>query len=153
MVSIRSGSHPPNPDISPTHHVDSADSLGNSASFSCCALMKASLKRLASVMVGRQVSHHFLGGRRKGSAFPIMKKDRGRRHNVLSLLANRMASVCGSGSPSLTSAAAFHTQLRSLPTLGDSLMSGTTAQRKKKDRQQPSPYRQFITQGEEKKRP
>lgn len=47
--------------------------------------------------------------------------------NVLSLLANRIASVCGSGSPSLTSAAAFHTQLRSLPTLGESFMSGTTA--------------------------
>ena len=46
---------------------------------------------------------------------------------ILSLLANRIASVCGSGSPSLTSAAAFHTQLRSLPTLGESFMSGTTA--------------------------
>lgn len=38
-----------------------------------------------------------------------------------------MASVCASGSPSLTSAAAFHTQLLSLPTLGVSFMSGTTA--------------------------
>jgi hypothetical protein len=44
----------------------------------------------------------------------------------LSLLAKRMARVCASGSPSLTSAAAFQTQLRSLPTLGDSFMSGTT---------------------------
>jgi hypothetical protein len=45
----------------------------------------------------------------------------------LSLLAKRIARVCASGSPSLTSAAAFQTQLRSLPTLGDSFMSGTTA--------------------------
>jgi hypothetical protein len=45
----------------------------------------------------------------------------------LSLLAKRMARVWASGSPSLTSAAAFHTQLRSEPTLGDSFMSGTTA--------------------------
>jgi hypothetical protein len=37
-----------------------------------------------------------------------------------------MARVEASGSPSLTSAAAFHTQLRSLPTFGDSFMSGTT---------------------------
>jgi hypothetical protein len=44
----------------------------------------------------------------------------------LSLLPKRMARVCASGSPSLTSAAAFQTQLRSLPTLGDSFMSGTT---------------------------
>ena len=44
----------------------------------------------------------------------------------LSLLANRMAKVCASGSPSLTSAAAFQTQLRSLPTFGESFMSGTT---------------------------
>ena len=47
-------------------------------------------------------------------------------YDLLSLLANRMARVCGSGSPSLTSAAAFHTQLRSLPTLGESFISGTT---------------------------
>ena len=46
--------------------------------------------------------------------------------HLLSLLAKRIASVCASGSPSLTSAAAFHTQLRSLPTLGDSFISGTT---------------------------
>ena len=37
-----------------------------------------------------------------------------------------MASVQASGSPSETSAAAFHTQLRSEPTLGESFMSGTT---------------------------
>ena len=47
--------------------------------------------------------------------------------NLLSLLANRMARVCASGSPSLTSAAAFQTQLRSLPTFGESFMSGTTS--------------------------
>ena len=52
-------------------------------------------------------------------------RGKGRRH-VLSLLANRIARVWGSGSPSLTSAAAFQTQLRSLPTLGESFMSGTT---------------------------
>jgi hypothetical protein len=46
--------------------------------------------------------------------------------HILSLLANRMAKVEGSGSPSLTSAAAFQTQLRSLPTLGLNFMSGTT---------------------------
>lgn len=46
--------------------------------------------------------------------------------NLLSLLAKRMARVCASGSPSLTSAAAFQTQLRSLPTLGDNFISGTT---------------------------
>ena len=48
--------------------------------------------------------------------------------NLLSLLANLIARVCASGSPSLTSAAAFHTQLRSLPTFGESFMSGTTGQ-------------------------
>lgn len=48
--------------------------------------------------------------------------------NVLSLLANLIARVWASGSPSLTSAAAFHTQLRSLPTFGESFMSGTTGQ-------------------------
>lgn len=37
-----------------------------------------------------------------------------------------MARVHGSGSPSLTSAAAFQTQLLSLPTLGESFISGTT---------------------------
>lgn len=46
--------------------------------------------------------------------------------NLLSLLANRIARVCASGSPSLTSAEVFHTQLRSLPTLGESFMSGVT---------------------------
>jgi len=40
-----------------------------------------------------------------------------------------MASVTASGSPSLTSAAAFQTQLRSEPTLGESFISGTTATR------------------------
>lgn len=45
---------------------------------------------------------------------------------LLSLLAKRMARVAASGSPSLTSAAAFQTQLRSLPTFGESFMSGTT---------------------------
>lgn len=46
--------------------------------------------------------------------------------DLLSLLAKRMARVQASGSPSLTSAAAFQTQLRSLPTLALSVMSGTT---------------------------
>lgn len=45
--------------------------------------------------------------------------------NSLSELAKRMARVTASGSPSLTSAAAFHTQDRSEPTLGDSFISGT----------------------------
>ena len=55
-------------------------------------------------------------------------KVRRKLHNMdlLSLLANRIAKVTASGSPSLTSAAAFHTQLRSLPTLAVSFMSGTT---------------------------
>lgn len=43
----------------------------------------------------------------------------------LSGLAKRMARVTASASPSLTSAAAFHTQLLSEPTLGDSFISGT----------------------------
>jgi hypothetical protein len=47
--------------------------------------------------------------------------------NLLSEFANRMARVTASASPSLTSAAAFQTQLRSEPTLGDSFISGTTA--------------------------
>lgn len=46
--------------------------------------------------------------------------------NTLSELAKRIARVTASASPSLTSAAAFHTQLRSDPTLGDSFISGTT---------------------------
>ncbi len=47
--------------------------------------------------------------------------------SLLSLLANRIARVCGSPpGTSLTSIAVFHTQLRSLPTLGESFMSGTT---------------------------
>ena len=46
--------------------------------------------------------------------------------NLLSLLANLMARVQASGSPSLTSAAAFQTHERSEPTLGESFMSGTT---------------------------
>jgi hypothetical protein len=45
---------------------------------------------------------------------------------AFSELPNRIASVTASGSPSLTSAAAFQTQDRSLPTLGDSFISGTT---------------------------
>ena len=81
-----------------------------SASFSCCALMNASLKRFASVEMLAIPSHHLVRPRR----------------NSLSLFANRIASVQASGSPSLTSAAAFHTQLRSLPTFGESFMSGTT---------------------------
>lgn len=48
-----------------------------------------------------------------------------RADNLLSELAKRMARVTASGSPSLTSAAAFHTQDRSEPTLGDSFISGT----------------------------
>ena len=39
-----------------------------------------------------------------------------------------MAKVTASGSPSLTSVAAFQTQLRSDPTLGESFISGTTEQ-------------------------
>ena len=50
--------------------------------------------------------------------------------DILWLLANLIASVHASGSPSLTSAAAFQTQLRSLPTLGESFMSGTTIEHK-----------------------
>jgi hypothetical protein len=46
--------------------------------------------------------------------------------SLLSVLAKRIAKVHGSGSPSETSAAAFQTQLRSLPTFGESFMSGTT---------------------------
>lgn len=46
--------------------------------------------------------------------------------NSLSLLPNLMARVWASGSPSETSAATFQTQLRSLPTLGDSFISGVT---------------------------
>jgi hypothetical protein len=46
--------------------------------------------------------------------------------DLLSALAKRMARVDASGSPSDTSAAAFHTQLRSLPTFGESFISGTT---------------------------
>lgn len=46
--------------------------------------------------------------------------------DLLSELAKRMARVWASGSPSLTSAAAFQTQLLSLPTFGESFMSGTT---------------------------
>lgn len=49
------------------------------------------------------------------------------KHVILSLLANRMANVWASGSPSLTSAAAFHTQLLSLPTFGSRCIFGTTA--------------------------
>lgn len=78
-------------------------------SFSCCALMKASLKRLASVVMLASFMYTV-----------------GSQHHLLSLLANRMAKVCASGSPSLTSAAAFHTQDRSDPTLGLNFMSGTT---------------------------
>lgn len=51
------------------------------------------------------------------------------KENVLSELAKRIARVTASASPSLTSAAAFHTQLRSDPTLGDSFISGTTEKR------------------------
>jgi hypothetical protein len=54
--------------------------------------------------------------------------DTPRIRDLLSEFANRMARVCASGSPSLTSAAAFQTQLRSDPTLGDSFISGTTIQ-------------------------
>lgn len=50
----------------------------------------------------------------------------GKASHVLSELAKRIAKVTASGSPSLTSAAAFQTQLRSEPTLGESLISGTT---------------------------
>jgi hypothetical protein len=52
----------------------------------------------------------------------------GGKRDLLSGLAKRMARVTPSGSPSLTSAAAFQTQLRSEPTLGDSFISGTTSE-------------------------
>lgn len=84
--------------------------------------MKASLKRFASgklcrVLVCRDID----GGRKR-------RRDKGK--NLLSLLANRMARVWGSPAGfSLTSIAVFHTQLRSLPTLGESFMSGTTIKR------------------------
>ena len=97
--------------INPIFGPYSTASLVNKASFSCWALMKASLKRLAS--------------RQHQLVMPPKFPGSARRH-VLSLLANRMAKVWGSGSPSLTSAAAFQTQLLSLPTLGDSFISGTT---------------------------
>lgn len=45
--------------------------------------------------------------------------------NALSELAKRIARVTASASPSLTSAAAFQTQERSEPTLGESFISGT----------------------------
>lgn len=83
--------------------------------------MKASLKRFASgklcrVLVCRDID----GGKEEG----------GNGENLLSLLANRMARVWGSPAGfSLTSIAVFHTQLRSLPTLGESFMSGTTIKR------------------------
>jgi len=56
----------------------------------------------------------------------IMHQVNTNRHHSLSLLANRIAKVCASGSPSLTSAAAFQTQDRSDPTFGLNFMSGTT---------------------------
>lgn len=73
--------------------------------------MNASLKRLASAKDVSKTIAEFASDQMK---------------NVLSLFANRIARVCASGSPSLTSAAAFQTQLRSLPTLGESFISGTT---------------------------
>lgn len=57
---------------------------------------------------------------------PLTVLARMREGDLLSLLAKRMANVQASGSPSLTSAVAFQTQLRSLPTFGDSFMAGTT---------------------------
>ena len=48
---------------------------------------------------------------------------------LLSGLAKRIARVWASGSPSLTSADVFHTQLLSLPTLGESFISGTTSEK------------------------
>lgn len=53
-------------------------------------------------------------------------KSNTRKDDLLSEFANRMARVWASGSPSLTSAAAFQTQLLSDPTLGESFISGTT---------------------------
>lgn len=85
--------------------------------------MKASLKRLASIRV-RLISQ---SERKKRGWKRGLKAEQWNWRDILSLLANRMASVCASGSPSLTSAAAFQTQLRSLPTLGESFMSGTTS--------------------------
>jgi hypothetical protein len=73
--------------------------------------MKASLNRLASA------SH-------VSRSAPFVNLALAR--NSLSELLNRIANVTASGSPSLTSAAAFHTQLRSEPTFGESFISGTT---------------------------
>lgn len=84
--------------------------LENRASFSFWAWMKASLKALASTRYQYKNTTA-----RRASCF-----------DSLSELAKRMARVTASGSPSLTSAAAFHTQLRSEPTLGESFISGTT---------------------------
>lgn len=90
-----------------------------SPSCSCWPFMKASLKRFASGKLYRVLVYGNIDGWRKRRE--VKKK------NLLSLLANRIASVWGSPAGfSLTSIAVFHTQLRSLPTLGESFMSGTT---------------------------
>lgn len=90
-----------------------------SPSCSCWPFMKASLKRFASGKLYRVLVYGNIDGGRKRRE--VKKK------NLLSLLANRIASVWGSPAGfSLTSIAVFHTQLRSLPTLGESFMSGTT---------------------------
>jgi len=58
-----------------------------------------------------------------------------------------MASVCASGSPSLTSAAAFQTQLLSLPTLGESFISGTTKSALAFKKPRPEMGRQTVVVG------
>lgn len=84
--------------------------------------MKASLKRFASSKLYIVLACHDIYGGGKSMG--------GLEGNLLSLFANRIASVCGSpAGSSLTSIAVFHTQLRSLPTLGESFMSGTTIER------------------------
>ena len=81
---------------------------------------------LESVGIWRGRLDSFHAAKRKGDRVVSQIDQNGWAVNILSELAKRIARVTASGSPSLTSAAAFQTQLRSLPTLGDSFMSGTT---------------------------
>ena len=102
----------------------------NRRSSSCWALMKASLNAFASIISQRAAAS-------KQTVRPVKSEKsadewqqkaalEGKTIDLLSLLAKRMARVHASGSPSLTSAVAFQTQLRSLPTFGDSFIAGTT---------------------------
>ena len=101
---------------SPTHSVVAAAELVDdekSVLFSCCAFTNAALNSLAS-------TKHNL------SIISLITRSCTEALDLLSEFENRMANVCASGSPSLTSAAVFHTQLRSLPTFGCNFISGTT---------------------------